>query len=352
MTTDPLVEAIYQHRLPQVARQLSIDAARSEADRARALSALTTCERIGERVDAERDRLVSGLQGVGIEVRRDDTRGPRQNHTITLQVTDHATAERAGRWLATEGFEPWERWIGGAGRSFRHFSDHLTMARTTDVTTVVRVRWTAAVTRSTLRRIVTPTAGDWHMVDLPPSMWRLYSVVRPVRLVLERVGLRNRHDDSLGPFLSTPDALIDPLLAFGGVGPEDCLVDIGCGDGRIVVAAAQRLGCRSIGVERSSSLAALARVRAADDGVTEHVEIREADGRTVDLDGATVVFMFLPIDVVGDLLDSTLRQLPHGARLIVHEQSRLPAAIQPAPSSSMAVIADDAVTVAHLWIAP
>ena len=78
--------------------------------------------------------------------------------------------------------------------------------------------------------------------------------------------------------------------------------------------------------------------------------IREADGRTVDLDGATVVFMFLPIDVVGDLLGSTLRQLPPGARLIVHEQSRLPAALQPAPGSSVAVIADDAVTVAHQWV--
>ena len=260
MTTDPLVEAIYQHRLPQVARQLSIDAATTDADRARALSALESCERIGEWVDAERDRLVSGLQGVGIEVRGDDTRGPRQNHTITLQVTDHAVAERAGRWLATEGFEPWERWTGGAGRSFRHFSDHLTMARTTDVTTVVRVRWAAATTRSTLRRIVTPTAGDWHMVDLPPSMWRLYSVIRPVRLVLERVGFRNRHDDSLGPFLSTPDHAHRPVARIRWRRACGLCRRHRVGDGRIVVAAAQRLGCRSIGVERSSSLAALARV--------------------------------------------------------------------------------------------
>ena len=100
------------------------------------------------------------------------------------------------------------------------------------------------------------------MVRLPRRTWPAYSLVRPVRLVLERVGLRRRHEDSLGPFLATPDSLIDPLLELAQVGPDDHVVDIGCGDGRLVVEAAARLGCRAVGIERSPELVDSARARA------------------------------------------------------------------------------------------
>ena len=68
-----------------------------------------------------------------------------------------------------------------------------------------------------------------------------------------------------------------------------------------------------------------------------------------DLDEATVVFMFLSMRVVADLVPAMLRQLRPGARLIIHEQSRLPGSMTPMPDESSAVIADGAVTVAHRW---
>jgi hypothetical protein len=312
-------------------------------------SAVSTCARIGEQCRHDRDVIVAALHRGGVDVRCTDEPGPQQRHTINLRVSDHATADRAADLLVDEGFQRWENWTRGASRSFERFADHLTVARAGAVTTVVVIRWADRVSRSALRRVVTPTAGDWHMVDLPRTMWPLYSVVRPVRLVSERLGFRRRHDDGLGPFLSTPESLLDLLLSFGNAGPEDCVADIGCGDGRIPAAAAKRRGCRAIGVESSPSLVQAARRRVVTEGVADRVEIVEGDGRSADLRGATVVFMFLPVDVVGDLLASTLRRLPRGARIIAHEQTRLPASIDPAPDSSVALISESGVTVAHRW---
>ena len=87
--------------------------------------------------------------------------------------------------------------------------------------------------------------GDWTMVSLPTPLWPAYSFVRPARLVLERIGRRDAHAAGLGPFLSTPHSLIPPLFELVGLGPDDTLLDIGCGDGRIAIAAAQSVGCRS-----------------------------------------------------------------------------------------------------------
>jgi protein-L-isoaspartate O-methyltransferase len=187
------------------------------------------------------------------------------------------------------------------------------------------------------------------MIDLPGPLWPAFSLVRPVRLGLERAGAVRRHDDSLGPFLSTPQSLIGPLLEFAGATPDDRLYDVGCGDGRVVVTAAEQIGCAAVGVERSADLVERARRRAAEAGVADLVEIVQGDGRTVELREATVVFMFLSMPVVVDLVPAVLEQLRPGARLVIHEQTRLPASMNPAPDESAAVITDGAVTVAHRW---
>jgi precorrin-6B methylase 2 len=188
------------------------------------------------------------------------------------------------------------------------------------------------------------------MVELPGPLWRLYSVVRPVRLVLERTGLRDSHASGLGPFLSTPRSLIRPLFEVAELGPDDTLLDVGCGDGRLAIAAAGSTGCRAIGAEVDPELVERARRAVDDAGVDDRVTIVHGDARAVDMTAVTVVVMFLPLDVVAELVEPVLRRLPAGARLVVHEQTPLPATIRPAPDSSHAVIADDAVTVVHLWV--
>lgn len=351
MTTDPLIEGIYGHRLPGAARALIDDEDAPAEDRERAARALTTCERIGRHVDEERDRIVTLLRSDGHDVGVAGRDGHRQDHTIRLIVADFPAANRTATRLEQEGFERWEHWSGGAAESFRRTAGEMTVGRTGDATIVIRIRWTEPHQRTRLDRIFRPTAGDWAMVDLPRSGWWVYSLVRPTRLLAERAGLRSRHHASLGPFLSTPDGLIDPLLDVAGVGADDVVMDIGCGDGRLVVGAASRFGCRAVGVERSASLVDRARHRVRSERVSDLVRIDHADARSADLSEVTVLFLFLPIDVVEYLLADLLERLPPGARLVVHEQHRLPTSIHPVPTESHAVIGSDAVTVAHRWIA-
>ena len=187
------------------------------------------------------------------------------------------------------------------------------------------------------------------MVTLPAPFWPLYALVRPVRLVLERVGRRDRFDSGLGPFLSTPRSLLRPLLELADVGPNDTLLDVGCGDGRLVLAAAETTGCRAIGVEIDPRLVERARVDLAESGAGDRVEIVSGDARSVGTTGVTVVFMFLPVDAVADLVGPMLQRLSSGATLVVHEQNRLAPSTRPRPQSSHAVLAADAVTVAHVW---
>lgn len=349
--TDPLVPAIQEGRLYETARSIAGDPGVDAVERERAERAVAVCEQIGQVCEQWRRDLVETLRDGGCEVEPGEPIGPRQRHTIELTVADYETARRAARLLERDGFEPWQSWARGAERSASRFATELVVGRTSDATIVVRLRWGGPAPRSRVRRAVTPTAGDWSMVDLPAALWPAYSIVRPVRLVLERAGVRARHDDSLGPFLSTPDQLVGPLLEFGGIAPDDRVLDIGCGDGRIVVAAAEHSGCRAIGVERSEDLVERARRRAADHGVGGLVDIVQGDGRTLDVDDATLVVMFLSIRVVAELVPALLGRLRPGARLVIHEQSRLPSSMQPPPDESVALIADGAATVAHRWTA-
>jgi hypothetical protein len=347
--TDRLADAIHGGRLYEAARSIAGDPGTSAGERERAERAIAVCEQIGRVCEEWRRDLVETLRDDGCEVEGTDTMGPRQRHTIELTVADFDAARRAASILERTGFEPWQSWTRGAERSARRFARELVVGATSDATIVVRLRWGGAAPHSRVRRAFTPTAGDWSMVDLPAALWPAYSLVRPIRLVSERVGLRARHDDSLGPFLSTPDQLVGPLLEFGGVRSDDCVLDIGCGDGRIVVAAAERSGCRAIGVERSDDLVERARRRAADHGVADLVDIVQGDGRTTDVEEATLVVMFLSIRVVAELVPALLRRLRPGARLVIHEQSPLPNSMHPLPDESVALIADGAVTVAHRW---
>jgi precorrin-6B methylase 2 len=323
------------------------------AGTADAEAAARACSTIGEQVWADVDEILTWLADRALPVTVDEAPGPRQRHDIRLRVDTFDHADAVARALFERGFDRWDAWSGAAGRSFRRHGEQITVARTEGHTLALRLRWGAAPAtgraRRLLRSLFRPTRGDWTMVTLPAPLWRLYSVVRPVRLVLERVGLRDRHAAGLGPFLSTPRSLIDPLFEVVGLGPNDVLLDVGCGDGRFAIAAARSVGCRALGADVDATLVERARCAADDAEVGHAVTFAHADARSLDLSDVTVAVMFLPMDVVAELVAPTLRRLPRGARLLVHEQTPLPGAIQPSPDSSYAVIAGDAVTVAHVW---
>lgn len=338
-----LLEGVYRHRLVEFATPLVDDPDQGALARA----AIDTCGRIEEALAAEIERLRPVLDGARVEIDGIEPLAGRQNHTITFLVPDPDNGERGVDALRPLGFERWERWSGGALESFRRSADQVTAARTDDLTTVVRFRWRSRRQHGLLDRALTPTEGDWHLIQLPTRAWWAYPAVRVVRLAAERLGLRARHRASLGPFLATPNSLIDPLLDHLGLGPDDVVADLGAGDGRIVAAAAERHGCRGIGVEHDAELVDAARRRLLHAGMDDRVTVVHGDARTFDVAEASVVIVFLPIDVVADLFDDLIGRLAPGTRVLVHEQSRLPDTLH--PDSSTVIVGSDAVTVAHLW---
>ena len=115
-------------------------------------------------------------------------------------------------------------------------------------------------------------------------------------------------------WVPTPDALTETMLDMADLGPDDVLMDLGSGDGRLVIEAARR-GARAIGVEYDAQLVALSHERAADAGMSGRASFRQADLFEVDLSEATVVTLFLLPDL-NLRLRPTLLDLAPGTRVV------------------------------------
>ncbi len=99
----------------------------------------------------------------------------------------------------------------------------------------------------------------------------------------------------LAPFNPTSDAAVAAALQLLQLSPEDTLLDVGCGDGRVLVAASLASGCSCVGVETDPALVARAAARAEAAGVADRVRVIHADATATPLAelGATAVFLYL-----------------------------------------------------------
>ncbi|HXT57972.1 MAG TPA: methyltransferase domain-containing protein [Pirellulales bacterium] len=120
------------------------------------------------------------------------------------------------------------------------------------------------------------------------------------------------------PYIPTPDDVVERMLELAEVGPDDVVYDLGCGDGRIVVAAAKEYGCRCFGFDINPERVAEARDNARREGVEQLVEIGQRDILTLDLSEATVVTMYL-LPKLNAALIPQLEKLAPGSRVVSHE---------------------------------
>ena len=120
------------------------------------------------------------------------------------------------------------------------------------------------------------------------------------------------------PFVVTPDNVTLAMLQLAGVGPQDRVIDLGSGDGRIVIHAARRFGARGLGVEIVPELVAKSREAARRAGVADRAEFREQDLFKTDLSAATVITMYLLPDVNLQLRPALLKLAP-GTRIVSHD---------------------------------
>ena len=119
------------------------------------------------------------------------------------------------------------------------------------------------------------------------------------------------------PFVPTPHTLVERMLDLAGVSAEDYLIDLGCGDGRIAVAAGRR-GARALGVDiealRIQEAAAAARI----EGVEGRVRFRRQDLFETPIHEASVVAIYLLPAINLRLRPKLLTELPAGARVVSH----------------------------------
>jgi len=117
-------------------------------------------------------------------------------------------------------------------------------------------------------------------------------------------------------FVPTPQPIIERMLQLAGVTANDTVYDLGSGDGRIVVVAAQKYGARGVGVEIDPALVGISRQVARDAGLESQVRFVEADLFNVDLAEATVVTLFLSHSTNRRLEAKLKRELRDGARVV------------------------------------
>src|SRR5438105_11108866 len=108
------------------------------------------------------------------------------------------------------------------------------------------------------------------------------------------------------------------MLELATVGLNDVVYDLGCGDGRIVIEAARRYGARAVCVDIDPRRIAEARANARDAGVAEKIRFVEEDLLKTSLREATVVTLFLSLDLNLRLRAKLERELRSGARIVSH----------------------------------
>jgi len=122
-----------------------------------------------------------------------------------------------------------------------------------------------------------------------------------------------------GPYVPSPQSVVSDMLRYASVGPNDFLIDLGSGDGRIVRTAAKVFGARGFGVDIKESLVRQANEAARREGIADRAKFYQQDLFKTDLSRATVVTMYLLPNTVVLLKDKFLAELKPGTRIISHD---------------------------------
>jgi predicted RNA methylase len=125
--------------------------------------------------------------------------------------------------------------------------------------------------------------------------------------------------ENLAPYIPTPEAVVQRMLEAARVKPSDVVYDLGAGDGRIVIMAAQRYGARAVGVEIMPDLCRKATQRIQMMGLADRVQMMEDSVFRVDLSPATVVTMFFLTTSNERIKPNLEKYLKTGARVVSNE---------------------------------
>ena len=120
------------------------------------------------------------------------------------------------------------------------------------------------------------------------------------------------------PFIATPEEVVERMLELAGTRDEDLVVDLGSGDGRIVIIAARKFGARGLGIELDQRLVQKSRENARAAGVADRVSFVQGDVLTADISGASVVTVYLLPGLINQLQRRFTGELRPGTRIVSH----------------------------------
>jgi SAM-dependent methyltransferase len=124
-----------------------------------------------------------------------------------------------------------------------------------------------------------------------------------------------------GPFVPTPQTVVNAMLDLAKVTEDDFIVDLGSGDGRIVLTAARLYSARGLGVEIDPELVAKSNAEAKSRGMGERIKFIQKDVLEADVRDATVLTLYLLPGMMQNLQAKLVRELKPGARIVSHDFS-------------------------------
>lgn len=125
--------------------------------------------------------------------------------------------------------------------------------------------------------------------------------------------------EKLAPYYPTPHSVVEKMLELASVKPADKVFDLGSGDGRIVVMAAEKFGATAVGVEFDESLVTQSRMTIKRKGLDQKASIIHGDMTVQDYSSASVVTVYLLPTSNEKMLPILQKQLRPGTRLVCHD---------------------------------
>ena len=121
------------------------------------------------------------------------------------------------------------------------------------------------------------------------------------------------------PYVPTPQVVVDEMLKLAGVTADDFVIDLGSGDGRIVITAAKRLKAKGLGVDIDGKLVALSNRNARAEKVEDRAEFVERDMFKTEISKASVLTLYVLPDFMQKLRSKVLAELKPGTRVVAHD---------------------------------
>ncbi|MCE2999815.1 MAG: class I SAM-dependent methyltransferase [Betaproteobacteria bacterium] len=122
-----------------------------------------------------------------------------------------------------------------------------------------------------------------------------------------------------GPYVPTPQRVVDEMLKIAGVGAKDTVIDLGSGDGRIVLTAVQKHGARGRGYDIDARLVERSNATAKKLGIEGRASFHEMDVLKAPIGDATVITLYLLPEMMRALRSKFLKELKPGTRIVSHD---------------------------------